>query len=400
MEFYFLNTVFNDLQGKPQYVQVCRNQLGSSEFELSVLSMAQLKELYMKSKSNNNIKFDFVFDDDYFWSDSVPALSYSDNDLNYLKDSKKVIREIGDTIYNLFDTIVELGGYAVTGTSDDELQYFTKFIPRFSENTMTVYIPIKVGKTWVTQKLISVPSDMLVSHEFYFYVKSEFEEHFQRYNLEKIKQYEIGAEVFTVYKYNRSLALCSYPQNDFPNFSAMIARYTYGHELYKCCIKACNQLGKILKAPLYDAEETTRSSTNSRMKEMTSYITFTLSSEKLKNQEYLDMITDISENTMKLSLNNQEDLQQILQRFDNFRYDFIRKLVYLTLHEIISTGGEPTDLLVATFDFSETYLKEQFHYDNVLYRIRASMLYTKYNNNRVYQGSDVPYYAIGGGLCL
>lgn len=302
--------------------------------------------------------------------------------INTLEREDIVTKPEATNIYDLFLDIVDYEGSYVDSSveeflgKDEMIPGVIKFLPRFSPNTMTVSVSIKLEDGWKTRKLIYEEDGILQMNEFMFMIDSTHESKFNNYEIEKISNITFNGRSKTIYKVTEEIGVFAYTALGLKLYPKLIAKYQALSEMYNMLLGDANFL---LATVVEDKEPETRAVKKSYTSRYNKYYVkfkpYYKAITKADREYIYDLVFDefvpgVSRGT-KFS-----DIMDYLKN-NNLRYEMIENIRYMLMCVASCIGETPQDtnasLIVQCKSDIETFNKGKFKADVFLYAIRSCL---------------------------
>lgn len=392
MVFQFVNELICNEDKKITHAQIVSNERFNLTMSAKVVKIEDMKSIH----SDKNNVCDFGIDEGLLTGDtSLNIKEISSKLSSSIEGSTKEMKPLTDNIYDLFSDIVNEDGWYVDELgreSQEVLEFATKFIPKFSGTTMTVYLPNKVNGEWKSNKLIYSDEGILKTNNFMFMITQSSREKFSKYNLNEVRTYNVGETNFIVLEYTGNVPIYAYIGNDFILYPSIVNRYVYMSEMYNMYYANAKFI-KDMFAMKTETEEKPKykgSPKNSRY--TNSYVYFEPNFKRLtkaQRDSYAKYITD----DIFQGLSEGWSQDNLVDFIKGLGLKEVERMNFLHMMEIVlENTGDMVALVSKCEGEMEYYEKLKFRCDNVLYALRACMYVfpTSYNLSKVLKGSDVP----------
>lgn len=407
LEFNFLNKVIKDSNGNPALGQLLKTKALQKKVVSKICSIEELKEIYNKSKSNKNLVVDFSFSDNYLKCDNVPSVKLADYDIKAVKGMESVNEPVIQSIYDLFEILVDANAFLVGEDITESGSNMTdsgiaRFLPIYSQSTMTVYISLKLEDNWKTIKLIYAEKGTLRTGKFFFAIPSNKTNKLESFPVDLIKSEEYNGILYNIYCYTEGLLTIAYNMDDVQIFPSIINRYMFMSELYKQIIRMCSSLSMRLTEAAYweihkpdysgDKKDNVSRYTNG-------FVKISLRFKQLTGSEISGLIIDCLTNVIPKVDDGSMDTKGLMDYVATLNLSAINRLVYITLAKILANGGrKPLDRLEFTVKEQNYYKNLKFKVDTILYMLRANLFVVPVKltdgDYQILIGSDAPYTSI------
>lgn len=392
MIFQFVNELICNEDRKITHAQVVSNERFNLTMSAKVVKIEDLKAIH----SDKNNVCDFGIDEGLLTGDtSLNIKEISSKLSSSIEGTTRDMKPLTDNIYDLFSDIVNEDGWYIDelGRNDVEvLEYATKFIPKFSGTTMTVYLPNKVDGEWKSNKLIYSDNGILKTNNFMFMVPQSSREKFSKYNLEVVKSYTVANVPFIILEYTGKVPIYAYIGNDFILYPSIVNRYVYMSEMYNMYYANAKFI-KDMFAMKEETEEKPKyqgSPKNSRYTH--SYVYFEPNFKRITRAQRDTYAKYVIEDIFQ-GLGSGWGQAELLEFIKGLGLKEVERMNFLHIMEIVLENSNDMVALVSKCENEmEYYEKLKFRCDNVLYALRACMYVfpTSYNLTKVLRGSDVP----------
>ena len=404
--FYFLDKVFTDTNDKAIMAQVLINEQFSRTVISKIMSLEMLSDLYKRSLTKDNVKIDFSVEDGFLKCDTIPRIQLKDADM--YKDvigEESTSKPLVKTIYDLFDDVIECNGLLVnnkilTATAKDIVDLgVVRFLPIYSQSTMTCYISMHLDDEWKSIKLIYTENGEIKTGKFVFAIPTTQAHRFEKYNLSEVCKCLYNKDSYTVFYYDDALLTLAYNMDDIRVLPSICNRYVFMSELYKQILKACSLITLRLTEGLYGVAP--KPDFNIDRKDYASkytdvYVTFSLRYKALKSNEIEGLILDCFQNVIPKIVAKEMDINSLMSYVRGKYKTIITRMVYLDICKILINGGsEPLDRLDYANKLMSYYKIRKFKVDTLLYMMRVGFFVVpvklEYGNTALLRGSDAPY---------
>lgn len=273
------------------YAQIVTCDKYSFNIKSQIMDMQDLKEYY------NNRDIDDVFeyridDDRLLVSDRNSIISEFPDDIAIEKRAF-TLTGINNSIYSLFNNLMDDGAYFVSKEGLDDLDnienYIIEFIPKYSASSMTIYISMQINLYWKSIKLIYAEGDKMKYNNFYFRIPKSVK---NKYHYEIISEIKIHDKEFVVMKYNGENPLYVYDPNNVTLFNSLINRRTFLSAQLKNYINAVSFVRRLVCKEMLPVEYRNSKSIQN-MAIFNGKVTFTSSAKTIKKDEFMAILEDI-----------------------------------------------------------------------------------------------------------
>lgn len=392
-EYVFLNYVFTDSVSKNiTLAQVLCKKEFSYEVTTKVVTIEELRDIYLKSLEDKNLEVDFIFDGDYLRCDTVPNIESSIEKLSMIRNISVVTKPAILSVYHLFEDLVSTQAYLIEQDKETkEIKGISSFQPNYSETTMTVYIPIKIEDKWISKKLIYIKDGKLVGGNFTFMMNKKYKDAIS-------KKYGIAGEIQednVIFNYNGELPIYAFRQENFQLPVAMVNRSVYESTRYKYIITLLQIISNSLVKDSEPTEQPSQKGTEYISGYTMDYVQLRLNC-KIKRNRIFAILQDYLEIYEKLNngeITNEEAAITIHKHSKNV----LERNLYYVANDIMSKGGnDAMDRLDYTLKVLALAKIRKFKIDTYLYMcVRAPLFVTpyklKWNTYEVLKGGNTPF---------
>lgn len=403
--FMFLNQTFSDLDGNMKYFQILENKEWTDTVISRVVDVNRLKEIYNESKVNKNIKVDFSIENEFLKAEDVPNSKLSDAVLEEIKNTEETFGSSVKSVYDLFLILAKNNGYYIEDVNklDEPL---AKFIPTYSTNTMTVYLPrfVNDSEGWRNAKLVYVEDGVLTLGTFNFAIPKSKSSLVEGFGARLVKEANLKLtgidEVFCIYESTPDMNIYSYTESDMKIFPSIVNRYCYTSEISDSLEKTCTFFANTISSILNSSDQEPPMNKIDKSKYVSKYtnyyVTIKLQYKKLSKQRRLELLEDFV-NNVEPKLNNGEwTYAHILNYVKSKNYTFFEKITYMQLVNLMTGSGRLTlDRLEQAQSLIRMYKLRKLEADTILYKLRSLLFVKRLNigmyNTRLLKGSDVSF---------
>lgn len=273
------------------HAQVITCEQYSFNIKSKIMDMNDLRDYYNSRDSSDVFEYR-VDNDQLIISDRNTAISEFPEGVD-IEKTEFTLSAINNSIYDLFNSLMNDNAYFVASEGLDDLDnienYLIEFIPKYSETTMTVYIPMQVNLYWKSKKLIYSEGDTMKYESFHFRIPKPEE---RKYNYEVIKEINIHGEEFILMKYNGENPLYVYNPSNVVLFNSLINRRTFFSAQLKNYINAVSFVRRLVCKEMLPVEYRSSKSAN-KMNVFNGKVLLTSSVKTIKKDEFMTMLEDI-----------------------------------------------------------------------------------------------------------
>ena len=373
-----------------KYVQLIENEEFSRKVTSRVIPGSELRNIY-----NDKDCFNFTISDSGYVSADVnllqgelPEKMVNSGDASYF-EMKPACR----SIYDLLEDLMEKKSYFLYDTGLDDLdniqEYVSRFIPKYSQSTMSVYFTALNNGEWRSKKIVYAEGSKLKANPFYVITSDPNPDP----ELEFIQEINLFNETAYIMRYNCTLPLLVYNHHNVMSFDPVINKYAYMSLVCKNQIKAVNYIKNLY----FPSKEKSNKSYVHRM-DLSKNITFV---HKLKDitKKNFQVIHDRCFSEILPMVQKTQDPSTVTKFFDGM--SGLEKNVYLPI-VLLCTKTKWFDDKVALLDLCYKYLdsveRSKAKYDAFLYGLRVdAFLYDDEIHEgelKLYKGGDISSYTV------
>lgn len=404
--FYFLNKVYTDTSDKVIMSEVLINKELDRAITSVIMSLEMLQDIYRESLTNPNTVVDFEVKDGFLKCDTIPRIPIKDVEMyRDIIGEKRIIKPLLATIYDLFDLIIECNGLLVNSkiaedTSRDIVDLgVVRFLPTYSQSTMTCFISMKIEDEWKSLKLIYTEEGRIQTGKFVFAIPKRFSTKFDEFKLEVLGETVYNKDAYILYKYNDTLPTLAYNMDDVKVLPSICNKYTFMSEVYKQILRASKFIVTSIVEGLYGAETEPDFKTDRKdyaSKYTDGYVTFKLRYNALKNEEIQTMVLDCLSNIVPKVYAKEMGIGEIVEYVRSKYTSLITRSVYVEICKILVNGGNaPLDRLDYANNLIGLYKIRKYKVDTLLYMMRVGFFIIpvklEYGDQAILRGSDAPY---------
>lgn len=184
MKITVVNRYIRDSKFNIRLVEILSIDTDSINVDVIYTDIVNIRKYYTTNDKDSWVGFK-LDDNDYLIVDKdTPYIVQSEEVLKRLKIGQYKLDSVPVNIFKLFIEIVNDSGFLVNDlyfkenkTNENVEDYFSDFIPKFSQSSMTVSIPYHIESIneFRTKKLIYVEDSILKRDDFYFAIPKERE---------------------------------------------------------------------------------------------------------------------------------------------------------------------------------------------------------------------------------
>lgn len=399
MEFVFINKLISNEDNKLTHAQLVHNYRFSLDIESKVVPLKALEGVYENSLNNEEFICDFSIDDSMLTCDTkLPIVKIDSNVITEIEGKVQSMGPIVNNIYELFTNLVDDCCYYLDNRGREHISeetvvnYITKFIPKFSAKTMTVYVPFKVNDEWKSNKIIYAENGMLKTKNFICLVPEDLMHKYNKYNLDKVGECRIKSKSYVALEYTGQIPIYAYIGGEFKLYPSIANRYVFMSEIYGMYINNAKYLKEFIN-PKKEEEIIEPPKTKPSVSRYTdSYVYFEPNFKRLTKNQRIDYINDIMQ-TVVPGLQSGWGNEGMLKHMKELNLTEIERMNYIYIFEILLENlGDVVGLINKCDSEIEYYSKLKFKTDNFIYAMRSCMFVfnTGYNATTILRGSDVP----------
>ena len=218
MKYIVINKYIKDNDFNIKLIELLCADTSNISIDVVYAGIDTIKE-YNKKDKDTWVGFDLDKDNYLIVDKNTPSLTLNDSTLQKLSANKYSINTVSGNIYYLFSKLVEENGFFIPDyffekypSGENVESYFTTFMPRFSQSSMTVSIPYYMEdlEEFRTKKIVYVEDGNLKRDDFCFAVPKQREEFYKSLKCETLflaENYVImkTTDEVTVYAYTNSI---------------------------------------------------------------------------------------------------------------------------------------------------------------------------------------------------
>lgn len=399
MEFIFINKLISNEDNKLTHAQLVHNYRFALDIESKVVPLKDLEKIYENSLNNEDYVCDFSIDDNMLTCDTkLPIVKIDSSVMTEIEGKVQSMGPVTNNIYRLFTDLVDDNCYFLDNRGRDYIgeetvvDYITKFIPKFSAKTMTVYIPFKVADEWKSNKIIYAEDGILKTKNFVCLVPTDLMHKYDKYKLDKVGECMVKSKSYVALEYTGQVPIYAYIGNDFKLYPSIANRYVYMSEIYAMHIANARYLKEFVNPKQEETLTEPAKPRPSVSRYTDSYVYFEPNFKRITKNQRIAFVDDIMHKVIH-GLQSGWGNEGLMQHIRELNLNEIERINYLHILELILDNLGDVVSLVSKCDYEiEYYDKLKFRTDNFIYAMRSCMFVFNagYSTTTVLRGSDVP----------